>query len=126
MASFAQPPLGEPSSAYQGALYTFGLTGYGVNTPAHEAGPFLPVTPFPGGMRQRTTQILHGFPRQPDNQSASQPETRNVSANGQALAGQWLVAVCLGQPVEWLHVRGWQVGVRVPTGCIHTLLLASQ
>jgi hypothetical protein len=64
MASLAQPPLGESSGAYQGPLYTFGLTGYGVNKPAHEAGPFLPATPFPGGMRQRTTQILHGFPRQ--------------------------------------------------------------
>ncbi len=52
MASLAQPPLGESSSAYQGALYTLGLTGYGGKTPAHEAGPFLPATPFPGGMRQ--------------------------------------------------------------------------
>jgi hypothetical protein len=64
MASLAQPTLGEPSSAYQGALYTFGLTGYGVNTPAHEAGPFLPATPFPGYRG-------HSLPRkkQPDHSS---------------------------------------------------------
>jgi hypothetical protein len=64
MAFLARPPLGESSSAQQGAPYTFGWTGYGVDTPADEAGPFLPATLFPGGMRQRTTQILHGFPRQ--------------------------------------------------------------
>jgi hypothetical protein len=58
MASLARPPLGESRSAYQGAPYIFGLTGYGVDTPADEAGTFLPVPPFPSDMRQRTTKIL--------------------------------------------------------------------
>ncbi len=43
MASLARPPLGESSSAQQGATYTFELTGYGVDIPAYEAGPFLAV-----------------------------------------------------------------------------------
>ncbi len=45
-ALLARLPMGGSSCAYQGALYTFGLTGYGIDTPAHEAGPFLPAMPF--------------------------------------------------------------------------------
>jgi hypothetical protein len=44
MASLARPPLGESLSAYEGAPYNYGLTGYGVDTPAYEAGTFLPAT----------------------------------------------------------------------------------
>ena len=57
MASLTRLQFGESKSVYQGALYTYGFTGYGVDTPAYEAGTFLPATPFLGGMRQRTKQL---------------------------------------------------------------------
>jgi hypothetical protein len=39
--------------AYQGALYTFGLTGYGVNTPAHEVGQVPARYMFSQGRKKR-------------------------------------------------------------------------
>ncbi len=61
MASVARPPPGESLGAYHGAPYTFGLTDYGVNTPAYEAGTFLPP-PFYRSVAENNTKYLY-FPK---------------------------------------------------------------
>ena len=105
MASLARPPLGESSCASQGATNTFGLTGYGVKTPAYEAGPFLPVPPLRAGYDSEQHKYTY-FPKAQKKKKLRLPYGALLRRRSYGTCTSYVASSYGCMPAGWLAASG--------------------